>query len=319
MTYMLIAAALFLGCSAASFVGLNELGIALFPIPVAVYLARKRVHFALGLVACAMLSAALSGGTVSGWLFYGLVAAVGIPLGLGIARHWTYGWTVTAAAAIACLATIGHIVVNWEEWKAGSRAVYDAFITQQLTSQSAGSATAESMVQFLKAAQAHWPEVGLGVLAWFVLLEVCVALSVTSAWMRRQFGPNGLRGSFREMRPSEWLVWGAIATAVLWYIDSRWSLPALRVISWNTAIGLAAIYWLNGLSILAYAIGALRPHAAAYIALMLLLVPFWFYMLCFVGLFDTWANFRRVLDGVVETRKRLAQKRLDDHEDDEDQ
>ncbi len=119
-------------------------------------------------------------------------------------------------------------------------------------------------------------------------------------------------GSFRAMRPPEWLVWCVIATALLWFADWRWPSEALRLVSWNAALGLVGIYWLNGLSVLVYGLWAWKPHplTAAAIVLALLLLRL-IYLLSIAGLFDTWGDFRKKVDEMMAVRN------LRDHPHDE--
>jgi len=309
LTYVLIAAALFLGCVGASLVSLNLLGAALFPIPVVVYWVRGRPGRAIGLVAAAGLAALVSMGTWGAVLYYILLAAIGFPLGLGIARHWTYARTVTVAAGFAYVLVAGNLLLAWPDWVAQGGAMYDLWIAE-LQQQQAGTDReyASALVQNATWLKDHWPELGLGLMLWPILVETCLGLSLLSAWLRRRFGAEGVRGSFRSMRTSEWLVWAAIGVAVLGLIDYRWPGTALRVVSWNAGLALASIYWLNGFSILVYALDALRPHVLLYVPIVAVLVWFGIHpVLCFVGFFDTWSNFRKMLDGLAAARKKMSE------------
>lgn len=125
------------------------------------------------------------------------------------------------------------------------------------------------------------------------------------------------RGSFRQMRTPEWVVWIAIALAGLWFFDRAWPNAAVRLVTWNAAFALSAVYWVNGTSILMYAFGAFQPGvlvccASVMILLMLGVHP----VLCAVGFFDTWSNFRRTVDRVIAARERG--ERMNNSEDDGD-
>jgi uncharacterized protein YybS (DUF2232 family) len=159
--------------------------------------------------------------------------------------------------------------------------------------------------QWLKWLKEHWAEVGLGTFAWPIAAGTCVVLSVLSRILRRRYGIAGVRGSFSTMRTSEWLVWAAIAVAGLFFAERTWPSLTLRLISWNGALALSAIYWMNGLSIMIYAVGALRQHVMMYLALVALLIALGMHpVLCLIGLFDTWADFRGALDRIVAAIKR---------------
>ena len=307
MSYLVTAGALFLVCVTASRLHLNYVGIALFPVPVAVYLVRRRVNQALGLVACAAVAGWWSVGTFQAVVTYALLASVGVLLGLGLVRRWTYGRTLTASATLVCAVVVGGVLASWGEWQVYSRAFFDGTIAEwQLLLEGKGDEAPrlEQQVEALQWVRDHWADVCVGTLLWSFLAAGCMALSAAAVFLRRWAGIEGLRGSFRTMRVSEWLIWAAIGAAVFWFADYRWLESSLSVVSWNTAIGLAAIYWINGLSIVIYAFDVLRPSFLAYAAVVLLLLaggvqP----MLCCIGLFDTWWDFRKAADGLAERRR----------------
>jgi hypothetical protein len=105
------------------------------------------------------------------------------------------------------------------------------------------------------------------------------------------------------MRPPEWLVWVVIATAALWFADRQWPSEALRIVSWNVAIGLLAVYALNGLGIIVYGIAAWKPHPLLFFALLMVFIWAGMAMLLpILGLFDTWSNFRAHIDRLAAGR-----------------
>ena len=100
------------------------------------------------------------------------------------------------------------------------------------------------------------------------------------------------------------------------FIEQQWPNTALRTLCWNTALGLAAVYWLNGLSVLAYALGGVRAHPLMTVGAVL---TFFYLLYCdpvlvvsLVGLFDTWGDFRRKIDAIVTARRLREQSDEDD-------
>ena len=307
--YAMIAGALFLVGTAASLVGLNGISAALFPIPVMLYAARRMNLCALGLTLCAALAAFAAGELPRTALFYALIAASGFPMGIGIARRWTYGWTVLAAAGSVYLVVMCAILTVWPVWLSSVQAWCNLFIEQAKTKAADPTdSLVVAQVQMLTWFRDNWAAVSLGLLLWPLSVQVCLAQSLLTGWLRRRYGIRGLRGTFRTMRPTEWLVWVTIIVAVLFMVDRQWPDMGLRVPVWNTGLGLAAIYWLNGASILLYAFAVLRfsPFVSATIVLLLIwagLHP----VLCLVGLFDTWLAFRKVINRIAEVRRQLEQ------------
>ncbi|MBN2308816.1 MAG: DUF2232 domain-containing protein [Candidatus Hydrogenedentes bacterium] len=309
--------------------GPNALGFAIFIVPVAVYMARGRRWPAAGLVACAGLAALLailgrgallrlfapSGepwlreGTVQGslltGLYFALEAGTGLILGVGLARRWPYGRIVALVTTVCFSVALVNDVLAWDVWKAQAEASFEAFGAQfrrMAQEPGAGEAAARQLDAWTWL-QGHWPYLAFGLNLSIILCAACVAVSLTAKLARQAFGGPVPTGSFREMRPSEWLVWAAIAVAVLWFVDQKWPSDPVRMIVWNSAIGLGAVYWLNGLSLFLYGVRALRPNMLVYAVVVLAmvyagLVP----VLCCIGLFDTWGDFRRKVDALVAAR-----------------
>jgi len=311
---------LFSGGVLASVLGLAVLGMALFPVPVAAYWARRQREHSLGLVVCAMLVGLAGHGSGMAMVYYGLVASLGLLLGQGIAVGWSYGWTVAVVVAAAYGLVAGHTLLFWEAARAQARAGLDswsAYLAQQVDVAEEGPQAL--MLEQIAWLGEHWAEVGLGLMFWPVLLAACAGLSLTASKLRRLDGAPALRGSFREMRTPEWVIWAAIVLAALWFVDRTWPSGLLRLGAWNAAFALSAVYWLNGLSILAYAFKALQPSLFVAGAVVVVLFLFGVHpVLCFVGLFDTWGDFRRSVARLAAARKRAQQALDDDTYDDDD-
>lgn len=303
--YALLAAALFLGCVFFAFLGLSPLELVLFPLPVAACVAQRRPLRALGLAGVAAFAGAVVLGGARAVVFYGLFAALGAPFGLGLWKGWPYGRTVLAASACAFALVAGIVLLSWPEWTAFSTLFWDAAVTELETEAAHhGGERVQAVVESMTWFRDHVADVGFGLMLWMTAAASCVALSALWAWARRRLPAAGLRGSFRQMRVSEWLVWAAIAVAGLWFIDRQWPIPALRMVSWNAAAALAGVYWLNGVSVAAYGFDVLRPHLFVCMAAIVVLITFGVHpVFCFVGLFDTWGNFRRVIDAMAAARR----------------
>ncbi len=312
MMYMLIAGVIFVGSMLALLTGPTPVAAVLFPIPVALYVARHQMGRTLGLIACAVAGAVatVAGGEFAFWTKGAavaqcvLLASAGVPLGMGIARKWTYGWTLTATAAVAYVGVLCGIAFVWSEWQAVPQKATDIIVSSQASAQ---DATWDLVVQNTKWLKDHWLDVSFGMFAWPLAAGLSISISMVAARTREKFNLDGLRGSFREMRVSEWLVWAAILVAVLWFVGSHWPGTVPSVLTWNAAIALAAIYWLNGLSILVYGYQMLRPNLFFCLVVLWLLILTGVYpALCLLGLFDTWADFRKTVDRIV-TAVRNAQ------------
>lgn len=285
-------------CIAAFLVGPEA--IIFFPIPIAVYLARRHWGPALGLVVCAGFAALVAAGTAGVVLQCTLVAGLGFPLGLGIARRWTYGWIVAVVAGAAFLIFLLAVLTTWDTWNQQAAAYLDGRLVQ---AKRAGDSVEPAHFQRMLWLRDHWIDVGFGLLFGIMVIGASVALTVTAWFLRKRFNEPGPRGFFKEMRPPEVLVWLVIVTAALWFFDHRWPHAAVRAVSWNTAVALFMVYSLNGLSLLVYALDLLRPHVMVYIVTGVFLLYFGATILGLVGLFDTWGEFRGKLDRFAAARK----------------
>jgi len=309
--------------------GANLVGIALFPIPVGVYVARGKTGLAAGLVGAAVLSAflaivaqaallALLPGVAAGgpdalgmWtfallvgVFYGLNAAAGFPLGVGIIRGWSYGRVVAAVTGVLFLVALVNHLATWDAWLTQIQEVFEG-VAATIRERLAETDNEQFLEQLerLDWLKGELPALALGVTFGGSLIAACLAVTITAGGMRRHFGEPGPVGSFKDMRPSEWLVWGAIAVALACFADHWWPEFGIRLVAWNLAVGLGVVYWLNGLAILLYGLHALQPGVLTTLALALLihvtgLLP----MLWFFGLFDTWSDFRRKFDAIAAAR-----------------
>jgi uncharacterized protein YybS (DUF2232 family) len=155
--------------------------------------------------------------------------------------------------------------------------------------------------------QVHWPSIGPGIGVVLVVLGAVFMIALTAMGMRHFAGRTAFRGSFREMRMPESLVWLGILFALLAFVDWRWNVPVARNLSWNGGIGLSAVYFLNGLSVLLFVLGTLGPTILAPVALVLVFLTCGqaYPALCFVGLFDTWGEFRgRLVKAIARMRER---------------
>lgn len=306
LTYLLIAGALFVVCATASSVGLTMYGAALFPIPIGMYAARGQRARALGLAAFAVPVAAVAMEPWAAMVYYLWMALAGLVLGTCIARGWTYVRALAAGMAIVLGAALAEIVAMWPLWVSSCREATEAFMTT-VSAQAEGANRENVLVllRYLTWMRDHWPEIGLGLTFWTLLVHVCAALSLMQAWARRKAGTAGLRDWFGAIRLPDGLVWVAIVLALLWFLDHGRPGAVSRVLVWNGALVLMAVYWLAGLAVVAYWMRVLRPHAFVMLAAVLLMMSLWVHpMLCMVGLFDTWGDFRRVADQLAAARKK---------------
>lgn len=306
LMYVLILVAVFVGCAVAALSGLLPVGMFLLPMPVAVFVARGRMSQALGLVFFAGVASWMASGSAGVAAFCAGAAFIGVPLGVGLLQRWRYGRIVATVAGLGFLLALAGIATDWDTWIEQHAEAYE-LMSEQLDALDE-RASSEDMIGVFRERMGwllrdHWGEMGLGITFWPVLIGACLLVSLCARWLRRGYGAPGPQGSFRAMRTPEWLVWLLIAMLGLWLADRKWPVMGFRFVSWNMAVGLLAVYWLNGVSIVAHLAVVLRPPLLVVIATvlfaMLLNVS---QVLCFVGLFDTWGDFRGRIDRFAAAR-----------------
>jgi hypothetical protein len=289
------------GCAAS---GLHLPAMMLFPVPVALYWVSGQYRRALALAGAAALAGLLGAFSVLAAVFYVLSAELGVLMGVVLSRRWPLGRSVAMVTAAVYLFAAGSLLVNWqanrEWWTINSNARISEW---QAAVESTPGAPESAMIEIVRWYDVNWPYLVLGMLFGMILLGATVVMTWLTRFLRRRGLPASPEG-FRHIRIPEWVVWLAILTALLWFADRRWPSEALRIVAWNSAIGLAFVYWLNGLSILVYALGAFKMHPMISISIFLAL--FWLGlhpMLLAPGLFDTWWNFRQRFDLLAEASK----------------
>lgn len=283
-------------------------------IPVAVYATRGDRAKTAVLLAVAAGAGGLGAGAADGALAGIVCASLGLVVAFGLIRAWRYGTIVVVTAALACAIEFGMMAGQWETMDAWARESHEE-LTALIEGPDAAEFEAQGRMQRLKWAQwlyGHWLEIVPGLSVATVLMGMCVIVSTAGWWLRRSGAAFVSAGSFRTMRPPDWLVWSLIAVALMWFADRRWPSETLRVVSWNGAAALSGVYWLNGLSVLFYGLSVLKPApimtAAIVMAMVFLNVAS---LLPVVGLFDAWGDFRRKFDALAAARK----MKEDSHDD----
>ncbi len=240
-------------------------------------------------------------------LAYMLLSAPGMVLAAAYNRKWPYGRAAYLVSGLIFAIMTLSVVLEWELWQNQVNSIIEE---ARLTIHGQSDQLGESLTNQQLAAMAWLSDnkaaFGIGLNFLFAVTVSCVYVTVTNFVLRLWPNEVGFLGSFKDMRPTEWLVWGAIAAALLCFADYRWPEAGLRFVAWNSAIVLTVVYWFNGLSVLMYGVRALQPTMFTFllvIGMMFLLVnagalP----VLALVGLFDTWGDYRRKIDALIAAR-----------------
>jgi len=326
--FALTCAAVFLVAVVLGFVGPGPGGLPFLAVPVALYAMTGKRSYCVGLIACAFLGTASAEFAASALLetapawtspwnavLNASMAATGLILAAGIKRCWSYGKLAVAIAAPVFVAQAINAAFRWEilrAWFASSVETLRASLQSPL-----GQAPDEMTQAILERCQwmsEHWSALILGSMFGTTVMGACVAISFTSLWLRRVLRRPGPVGGFRTFGVPDWLAWAVIGVAVLAYADYRWPGTPLRAVAWNTGLALAIVYWLNGLSVLAYSVYAttrMNARVAGYLTASATIL-FFPQALAPFGLFDTWFDFRTKLDKLVEAKRLLDEARKND-------
>lgn len=307
---MLLTGSLTVAAAGLAYIGLGMLAAWMFPVFVAWYWVRGRRHWSLTLVAAACVAGSVGGQSAVVALAFGAYACVGLCMGVTLARGWSYGRIIAITAGSAYTLFIGEVALMWDGFKESAHLFRDTML-QQAGYASSGSVSANQQ-EFMDAVTQLadvWPFVMVGSGLWWLMIGACATVSLLRLMLHRVGYLNALNGSFITMRPPDGLVWAVIVAAGLWFWDQYYPNDAVRVVAWNSAIALAAIYMFNGLSVLGYGVHTLRLPLFLTIGavLLIVMVP---YFVMFIGLFDTWSEFRLKFDRLAEARE--VRKQQDD-------
>jgi len=293
--------------SGCAFLGLHPLAMFLFAAPAAVFWAEGRRHHAAMVVAGAGCAGVLTAGSLGMGISYALAAALGLLLGLLIERRQSYGRCVSVLVAVAMGLLLLSITSRWSLFRDSGRAWLSSQM-RDMEAEGVGNTFTANAVEGMRWFSEHWDYVILGSIFAQVLLGTVVLVSLAGTLLQRRGVHPRPAGSFQRLRPPDWLVWAVIAVALCWFADQRWPQEALRVFTWNAALGLACVYWLNGFSCLVFGLNILRPGPVLYyLAVFLVFVLGVHTIVATFGLFDTWWDFRRKLGKVAAARRLRAQ------------
>ncbi|MCF6285089.1 MAG: YybS family protein [Candidatus Hydrogenedentes bacterium] len=242
------------------------------------------VAFLSGVVS-AILTASLALG-----VFYVASASLGCLLGLLIQRGWSYRSRFAAIAGLASAGMAGSMAITWQ----ASRHDMTIFMNARIAELEEQGEATEHWLEFFRWYDLNLAYFGIGSTIALVLLMTAYVLCVIDRRQRKASEkPQRRTTEFQRMRLPDWLVWVAIVVALLCFAEHRWPNEVLRIISWNAAIALASVYWLNGFSILLYALAVLKVTTLASVAIISGMFVFGLMQLLgLFGLFDTWYDFR---------------------------
>lgn len=231
-----------------------------------------------------------------------LIASMGLPIGLGTSRGWSYGRVVVMTIGAFSVLVGAYLAACWGSFnRIIDRMI--AWFAEQLNLQAAemGQELVDEQIAGLRWFGENKFALAVGIEFAVYLMLTCILVSITVAILRRWFADPGPVGSFRDMRPPDWLVWAGIVTALLWYVEHQYGGLELRFLTWNVAVGLSSIYFLNGCAVFVYGLSVLAPGLFLLVLLVFMFVMSGLYpALSMIGLFDTWANFRVRMDRLAQ-------------------
>lgn len=235
---------------------------------------------ALILMQSALLALALAAG-----------AGMGIVLALAIQRNWSYGRQLTLLAGTGITAMSLVMVTLWATLRKDMTIFFNARIAEFQAMENVNT----QWIELMRWWDLNYENVALGSAFGSVLTLSAITVCLLERWRRdpenrAKRKPTG----FQKMRVPDWVVWIAIAAALMWFADGRWPNSVMRAISWNTALGLLGLYWLNGVSITLYAMSVFKASAFGMFMVFSGMFVFGLWpMLGIFGFFDTWYDFRK--------------------------
>lgn len=286
-------------------IGLDLPAMLLFQAPIAHYWLSRKEGMAVSMLFCATVIPVIVTGSLVYGLIFGVMASYGLLLGVLARRQVSLGKTITLLTLALFALFAAWSAADWSVFNADMQAAFRAYVE---TLESANTEQATEQLAVLTDAF-DWIKTNLAFVYFGALLSgvmlMVTALCVPVYWrFRSDAAFSAANCQFRLLRTPEHLVWFGILFAGLWFLDSRWPNDVLRLVSWNGALALATVYWINGLSILFYVSNAWkwRPFVLYMLLLCMFLVNIIF-ALSIVGFFDTWFDFRRKVSHIIELQK----------------
>ncbi|HNZ47849.1 MAG TPA: DUF2232 domain-containing protein [Candidatus Hydrogenedentes bacterium] len=268
------------------------LPVLLFSVyPVGWYWSQGHRFRAVGLPVLMWLGAAVVSGDflLALVLLFGLLP--GILLGTLILQRQTPGRCLAAVTAVLFLFVGGSYALMWPAVSLEWHQAFENYIEQM--SQNASDLRSENAIATFRWLDGHWAYVSFGLLFGMILLCQLLLVLLLFSRLQKRAVLKGTRYSAGRLRMPEPLVWVAIVVALGWFWDSYYPNDSLRLVVWNSAIMLAFIYLVNGISITAFALVLFRFQSLWLAFAVLILILFNLYQLLpFIGFFDTWINFR---------------------------
>lgn len=282
--------------------GVSIMGMVVFPAAIAYFWVRKEYLCTGALLVGSLVAPLVGGGDDLLVAVFGVSALTGIFLGYGMHKGLSLGPAIAVASVLLFSAITAYTVLIWQDINANWQQFFEVYRAQfQAMPPSDNVDLTLKMISWM---ELNWPYVLFGFLFGFFFL----ASTVTLSNVYRHLAVVGLiepkNYKFSVMRTPEHLVWLAIALAGLWFWDNSKPNDWIRFISWNGAIALAVVYWVNGLSIGVYAVQVFSPRPIIVFVMLLLVIFLNIHQLfAVVGFFDTWWNFRWKIRQFVDTRE----------------
>ena len=224
-----------------------------------------------------------------------LFALMGIPIAKAIQRQKPYIPLILVTGASVLLIQLIAMSLQWDGLTVQRQHTL-GIVQSKLTGPEASSLSDQAYTQLKMQIWVfeHWNDVFLGIVFSGALAGACLSIGWMFRALRRSNSEIEPSGSFSQFRPQDTVVWLVIATAAMAFLNYRYPQPWLQTISYTLAPGLFTLYSLSGLAIVLHALKLWKPNPWLIIAgTLILLMASNILFLTFLGLFDTWGDFRQ--------------------------
>lgn len=233
----------------------------------------------------------------SGVGYFSFFAAVAVVLGEGLRRRWemTRCGGTAMAAGLAVFFVI--VIVGMGSGADGGMKIYLAQVVREVAKMSAGANSGVD-VSLLERQPEEIVSFLMGVLPSavfvFTLLTVVVNMLVGRRMIHRGHAFAHIRNVARFRLPDA-AIWAVIAGGVLFFFNSYLlHIGWLRVVAINVLIASGALYFFQGLAVVAYLLQGVRApfiRTMAYVAIILFFQTLGVLIVA-IGIADVWADFR---------------------------
>jgi len=237
-------------------------------------------------------------------LFFFTFGVLGVIIGVGIRNQWRWG-VITGVATILAVSTLAPSYWIYSRWMGvdpigQSFVMVDKVFAEMMAIQEEAAAGDREKLEIIGRQREMFPYLKMGMPASLAIGELAMVVTnlVAAGWLLRRLRvPLLPTPEVRRFKCYDACAWGLVIGLGLLMMGRETPFP--WVVGLNLTVFFAALFFLQGLAIIAFYFHRWKLHpllrAVGYILIMLQIWP----VVILAGTFDTWFDFRKLQAPVV--------------------